>query len=116
MNPMTIFQLLKGHGLIHVLTNTRVMWFESMASEVTVDLIDDNGNTIEDFRVIVASFIEDDDYIIFNSDAPVEDAGIDGEQFVIIQSCDGVRRVFNVYKVLSFDEIVLEVDNTTQSA
>lgn len=101
---LTLHQLLteKNCGLIHGLSLNRVRWFESTASEGGIDL----GDGEDDYDIIVASGIEEGDYVYFRADAKVQDAGIHDEDWVSIKDTKDCRRVFNVYKVLKASEVL----------
>ena len=98
---MKLFDLLQKYGLINCLSGDKISWVETTASEAGEPLSDGH-----DFDCIMMNGFESGYPVVFASDAEVENAGVDGEDWVIIRSLDNVRRVFVVYKVLSFEEIV----------
>lgn len=98
---LTIYKLLQTYGLIHGLSEERVRWFESTASGTGII---DEGD--EDFDIIVAAGILEGDYVYFRADSEVMDSGVHDEQWVTIVDTGSVHRVFNVYKVLTIDEVL----------
>lgn len=96
---MDIETLLSTHGLFDSISGNKIRWFETMASEVAIDMEDDEA----DYSVLNLSGIISGDYVQVKYNAEVK-VGETGE-YVFVEAINGRTYYFSVYKPLDAAEV-----------